>query len=122
MPLIKPLTELEQDLVAMRDDVLAVAEATNNLAATIKNRAERFWQQPTERLLAVLNADTQSSLSILQAQATLATIVNNSLDQLAATQYSARAPIETRADVTFDGSAFVFIAPVTQPEEPITQP
>jgi len=108
MPLIRPTTDLD-----VKDQlVLQVAEATHHLASVLATTNERFWSFPTDRLLAVLNADVPATLATFQANAALAATVNASLDALALPQFSRRAPTEQgRADIAFDGVAFVYVAP-----------
>ena len=108
MSLIQP----ESDIDAMRDDVLAVAEATHHLAAILKARNERFWSQPTDRLLNVLNSDAAATISILATNEALGTAVNASLDALGSDRFPTRAPLSSRADITFDGTAFIVIPPI----------
>lgn len=115
MSLIKPLTELEQDLAAMREDVLVVAEATHHLAVTLRNRNERFWSQPVERILAAMNDDVTSTVHILATNASIATAINASLDALNLDQFSSRAPTLFRSDIQMNESgSFSFIEPVQE--------
>jgi hypothetical protein len=110
MPIIRQLTEAEADLAIKDQMVLQVAEATNQLAQTIKSTSERFWSLPEDRLLAVLNNDIASSVETLEAQAALAEAVNTSLDLIGLVALSTRAPVTGRADIVLDGGVFV-IAP-----------
>lgn len=116
MPLIKPLTESEQDLQLKDALVMRVAEATHHLAATLKNTNEQFWALPTDRLLAVLNADVVSTLNTFAANAGIGQAVNDSLDAVGLPQYSTRAPLTAgRSDIKLDdGGIFVLV-----PEKPI---
>jgi hypothetical protein len=114
MKLIRPTTDLD-----VKDSlILQVAEATHHLASVLTTTNDRFWSFPTERLLAVLNADVPATLATFQANAVLAKTVNASLDALDLPQFSRRAPTEQgRADITFDGVAFTYVAP-PEPEPP----
>ena len=110
MSLIKPLTESEADLAAKDQLILQVAEATNHLAATLKNTNDQFWSLPTDRLLAVLNADVASTLATFAANSAIGQAVNASLDELALPQYQTRAPLTTgRSDIQLDGNSFVLV-------------
>ena len=118
MPLIKPLTEAEQDLQLKDSLVLRVAEATHHLAATLKNTNEQFWALPTDRLLAVLNADVASTLATFAANTAIGQAVNDSLDTLSLPQYPTRAPLTAgRSDIQLDNGGFVLV-----PEKPIIDP
>lgn len=116
MQLIRPTTDLD-----VKDQlILQVAEATHHLASVLVSTNERFWSFPTDRLLAVLNADVDGTLATFQANSDLAAAVNVSLDALNLPQFSRRAPTTGRADIVFDGVQFVYVAP---PEpEPVPEP
>jgi len=117
MQLIRPTTDLDvKDAL-----ILQVAEATHHLASVLATTNERFWAFPTDRLLAVLNADVPATLATFQANSALATVVNSSLDALNLPQFTHRAPTEQgRSDIEFDGEVFIHLAP---PEpEPEAEP
>ena len=124
MHIIRQLTESEADLQAKEALVLQAGEATHHLAAVLASTNARFWQFPTDRLLAVLNADVPATLATFQSNTVLGMAVNASLDALAVPQFTARAPVEPgRTDITFDGTAFVYIAPPEpEPEPPAEDP
>jgi len=116
-------TQLEKDIDVKDSLILQVAEATHHLASVLATTNERFWSFPTDRLLAVLNADVSATLATFQANAELAATVNASLDALALPQFSRRAPTEQgRADIAFDGTAFVYVAPPEPEPEPTPEP
>ncbi len=117
MSILRPLTPAEADLAAKNDLVLLVGEATHHLAVTLKTAAERFWSLPTDRLLAVLNADVTASAATLAANADLGEAVNASLDALGSDRFPTRAPLTYSADVVFDGTAFVTAPPVPSTAE-----
>ena len=120
MSILRQLTEAEADLAAKESLVLQVGEATHHLAAVITSTNARFWQLPTDRLLAVLNADVAATLATFAANTALGNAVNASLDALAVTQFVHRVPVEPgRSDIVFDGTAFVHIPPA---EEPAPEP
>ena len=99
----------------MREDVLAVAEAAHHLAATLKNRNERFWSQPVEQILATLNDDVPTSMSILSTNFSIGTVVNASLDALNLPQFPARAPTTIRSDIKLEeNGTFILV-----PEKPV---
>lgn len=111
----KPTTQLEADLANKDAFVLRAAEATHHLAVVLRDVHQSFWSVPTERLLAVLNADVPITLQTFQANTALATACNASLDALALPELSARAPVTLgRSDIVFDGGQFVYVPP----EEP----
>ena len=59
MQLIRQTTDLDvKDAL-----ILQVAEATHHLASVLATTNERFWSFPTDRLLAVLNADVPATLA-----------------------------------------------------------
>ena len=107
MQLIRPTTDLD-----IKDAfILQAAEATHHLASVLVSTNERFWSFPTDRLLAVLNADVDATLATFEANSELAAAVNASLDALNLPQFSRRAPTTGRADIVFDGVQFVYVAP-----------
>ena len=117
MSIIRQLSEAEADLSAKEQLVLQAGEATHHLASVLASTNAMFWQLPTDRLLAVLNADVAATLATFQANTALGMTVNASLDALAVARFSARAPLEMgRADIVFDGAAFVYVAPEPEPE------
>ena len=119
MSIIRQLTVAEADLAAKESLVVQAGEATHHLAAVLASTNARFWQLPTDRLLAVLNADVPATLATFTANTVLGMAVNASLDALAVPQFTARAPVEPgRTDITFDGTAFVYVAPPEPEPEP----
>lgn len=112
MPIIRQLTEAESDLAAKESLVMQAGEATHHLASVLASINDRFWSLPTDRLLAILNADVTSTLTTFQANTVLGMAVNASLDALGVPSFVARAPVEPgRTDIIFDGTAFVYVAP-----------
>ena len=112
MSIIRQLTQAEADLAAKEALVLQAGEATHHLASVLATTNAAFWQLPTDRLLALLNADVPATLATFQANAALGAMVNASLDALGVPRFSARAPLEMgRTDIAFDGVAFVQVAP-----------
>lgn len=114
-------SQLEQDLALIDELLLQSAEACNHLAAVLRNGNERFWGLPTERLLAVLNADVPRTLAIFSANTATASSINAQLDQLGE-EFPGRAPVESgRADIVFDPQAGVFVlaepSPASEAEE-----
>ena len=123
MPLLTPKTELEKDLAAKDESVLRAAEATNHLAAILKNENELFWSLPTDRLLAVLNHDVPTTLATFAANTATGNALNATLDQLALPQFPNRAPVTAgRNDIVFNGTAFEYVAPPAPEPEPEPEP
>ena len=117
MSIIRQLTEAEADLAAKEQLVLQAGEATHHLASTLAKTNAAFWSIPTDRLLAVLNADIPATLATFEANTALGLQVNASLDALAVPHFSNRAPVVAgRSDIVFDGTAFVYVAPPAPPE------
>jgi len=113
MQLIRPTTDLD----AKDALILQVAEATHHLASVLATTNAQFWSYPTDRLLAVLNADVPATLATFQANFALAIVINSSLDALNLPQFPHRAPTEQgRFDIEFVGEVFIHI---TQPEPEI---
>jgi len=123
MPLIHTKTEAEADLTRKDELILQVAEAAHHLAVTLKQTNDQFWSLPTDRLLAVLNADVISTLNTFAANAGIGQAVNDSLDAVGLPQYSTRAPLLMgRQDIKLDDNGvFVLIPPVVEMliEEPV---
>ena len=112
MNLLTPKTPLEADLAAKDVRVLQCAEATHHLAAIMRNAHEWLWKLPTDRLLAILNADVAVTLATFSQNTALGLAANAALDALNLPDFPTRAPVEIgRSDITFDGTAFVFVAP-----------
>ena len=119
MSIIRQLTEAESDLAAKEQLVLQAGEATHHLASTLVSTNAAFWSLPTERLLAVLNADLPATLATFETNTALGLQVNASLDALAVPRFSTRAPVTAgRSDIVFDGTAFVYVAPPAPEPEP----
>lgn len=116
MSIIRQLTETESDLAQKEQLILRVGEATHHLASVLSVTNAAFWAVPTERLLAVLNADVPTTLATFQANTLLGTQVNASLDALASPMFTARAPLAPgRSDIIFDGKQFVYVEPEMEP-------
>lgn len=114
----RPSTQLEADLIAKDQLVIRAAEATHHLASVLSTAHQAFWALPAERLLSVLNADIAATLATFQANTDLGTACNASLDAIALPHLSTRAPVTPgRADIVFDGTAFVYVPePTPDPE------
>jgi hypothetical protein len=120
MSIIRQLTEAEADLAAKEQLVLQAGEATHHLASTLATTNAQFWSLPTDRLLAVLNADIPATLATFAANTALGLQVNASLDALAVPQFASRAPVAAgRTDIVFNGTVFEYITP---PEPLILDP
>lgn len=112
MPIIRELTEAESDLAIKEALVLQAGEATHHLASTLATTNTQFWSLPTDRLLAVLNADVPTTLATFALNSSLGAEINASLDALNVGTFSARAPVTAgRSDIVFDGTAFVYVTP-----------
>ena len=119
----KPSTQLEADLLAKDALVIRAAEATHHLATVLKTCNDAFWSLPTDRLLAVLNASIPDTLAAFAANTALGTACNQHLDAIALSNLATRAPLTPgRADIVFDGAAFVYVAPPEPEPEPEPQP
>lgn len=116
--ILRQLTEAEADLADRDRLILQAAEATHHLASVLAATNDRYWSLPTERLLAVLNADIPATIATFQANTALALTVNASLDALNLPQFTRRAPTEPgRTDIVFDGTAFVHVMPEPEPDQ-----
>lgn len=117
MPLTIQKTQLEKDLAEKDAGVIRAATALHHAATVLKTENSRFWAVPTDRLLALLNADLALTIATFTANTTAGTAINALLDAVAAPELSNRAPVEPgRTDVVFDGTAFVYVAPPVEPE------
>ena len=124
MSIIRQLSLIEADLAAKEQLVLQAGEATHHLASTLATTNAQFWSLPTDRLLAVLNADIPATLATFAANTALGVQVNASLDALAVPHFASRAPVTAgRTDIVFDGAGFVYVAPPEpEQEEVIDEP
>lgn len=116
MSLIPQLTPLEAALAAKTESIARVGEALHHLATVMKNENSRFWQQPDELLLGVLNHDVAGTLATFEANTRLGVAVNAMLDELEPDPVLRRFPtrasvVPGRGDVVYDGTAFVVTAP-----------
>ena len=119
MPIIRQLNQAESDIAAKEQLVLQAGEATHHLASTLTTTNAQFWNLPTDRLLAVLNADIPATLATFAANTALGLQVNASLDALAVPRFASRAPVEPgRSDIVFDGASFIHVAPPEPAPEP----
>ena len=120
--LIPPKSQLALDLAADETSVATAAEALHHAAATLRNIHAAFWARPTDRLLAALNADVSATLARFAANTAAGTAINAALDAAdlrdanGTPSFPTRAPVTVgRADITFDGTAFVMVSPVPEP-------
>lgn len=121
----KPATQLEADLLAKDALVIRAAEAAHHLASVLRTCNDSFWSLPTERLLAVLNADIPSTLATFAANTALGTACNANLDAIGLPRLATRAPLEVgREDIVFDQQAqqFVHVPPPEPEPEPQPEP
>jgi hypothetical protein len=117
MPLITIKSQLEQDLAEKDAGVLRAATALHHAATVLKAENVRFWSIPTERLLAVLNADIPLTIATFTANTSAGSAVNSLLDAVAAPEFTNRAPVTAgRSDIVFDGTEFVYVAPPEPPQ------
>jgi hypothetical protein len=107
MPILRQLTEAEEDLAAKEELILRVAEATHHLASVLASTNAQFWHLPTDRLLRLLNTDVPTTIATFTANTMLGMQVNGSLDAIGDSRFASRAPVEPgRTDITFDGKQF----------------
>jgi len=119
MSLITQKSQLEQDLAEKDAGVLRAATALHHAATVLKGENDRFWAIPTDRLLAVLNADLALTSATFAANTQAGSAINALLDAVASPDLSRRAPLEMgRTDIIFDGTAFVYVAPPEPEPEP----
>jgi hypothetical protein len=112
MSLLTQKPQIEIDLAAKDASVIRCAEAVHHLAVTLRNENEQFWSLPTDRLLAVLNYDIESTNTTFTANTAVGLVVNNILDQLALPQFQSRAPVTPgRTDIVFNGEIFEYVPP-----------
>ena len=119
MPLITEKPQLDRDLADKDAGIFRSAEALHYAATVLKAENDRFWRVPTERLLAVLNADLALTFATFAANTAASTAINALLDEVGDSRLTARAPTEPgRRDIVFDGAAFVYVAPpvIEEPE------
>lgn len=118
MKLFTPKTQLQLDAEADAAAVLEIAEAANNLAVKMRNAHTAYWNRPTDRLLAALNADVQVTLARFAGNTALGEAVNAALDAVALPQFATRAPVTVgRADIAFDEAAGRFVVLPQDPPE-----
>ena len=119
MSLLTQKSQPDQDLADKDAGVFRAATALHYAATVLAAENTRFWDVPTDRLLAVLNADVPLTLATFSANSTAATAINALLDDVGAPELSYRAPVTAgRSDIVFDGTAFVYIAPPAPEPEP----
>ena len=112
MSLITQKSQLEQDLAEKDAGVLRAATALHHAATVLAGENARFWSVPTDRLLAVLNADLALTLATFTANTQAGTAINSLLEAVASPDLPRRAPVEPgRSDIVFDGTAFVYVSP-----------
>lgn len=119
MNLLTQKTPLELDLAAKDARVLQCAEATHHLAATLRNSHAWLWELPTDRLLAILNADVPLTLATFAQNTALGQAANAALDAVNLPEFPARAPVTIgRADIIFGAGAFALVPPPPDPTGP----
>ena len=110
MPIIKTLTQGQQDIADKNELVMQVAEATNSMVSVLTSVLQKFWALPTPRLLALLNDDVQASISTFELCGILAVGSNQALSALGLSKFSNRAPeSRLRSDIQFDTAKMKFI-------------
>jgi len=123
MSLITQKSQLEQDLAEKDAGVLRAATALHHAATVLAGENNRFWSVPTDRLLAVLNADLALTLATFTANTQAGTAINALLDAIDSPDMPRRAPVEPgRSDIVFDGAAFVYVAPPDPEPDPEPSP
>jgi hypothetical protein len=116
MSLLTEKTPLEKVLDRKDAGILRSAEALHHAASVIAEENRRFWSEPTEDLLACLNADVALTLATFAANTAAGAAINALLDGVGDARFTGRVPTEPgRGDIVFDGSAFS-ITPVPSPE------
>jgi hypothetical protein len=123
MSLLQQKTQLEIDLAEKDFSLIRCAEAAHHLAVTLRRANDQFWSLPTDRLLAVLNADVPATQATFAANTEIGLAVNNVLDQVALPNFASRAPITAgRSDIEFDGNEFIYVAPPAPEPTPEPEP
>lgn len=118
-PLITQKTTLQRDLDEKDASVIRCAEALHHAASVLAEENLRFWEVPTDRLLAVLNHDIAATLATFAANSAVGLAINAQLDALALPQLPRRAPVEPgRTDIVLQDGQYVHVPPVPVPAEP----
>ena len=119
MSIIPILTQTEQDIADKNELILQVAASANSMAAIIASVVTKFFELPTARLLAVLNADVAASISTFELCGILAGASNQALIALSIPRFSNRAPeVRLRSDIQLDTSTMRFVALPAPPRLP----
>jgi len=109
MSLITIKTQLDSDLSDKDASVLRCATALHHSATIIKCENERFWNTPTERLLAILNNDISLTLATFEANTSAGVAINALLDAVDHPSLTVRIPVEPgRSDIVFNGERFIY--------------
>lgn len=117
MKLLTPKSTLETDLAEKDALVRQCAEAVNHLAAVMSNAHAWLWSLPTDRLLALLNADVSVTLATFSQNTALGLAANAALGALSLPEFPTRAPVEPgRADIVFDGTQFALVEQQPDPQ------
>lgn len=131
MPLLTNTTDqLALDRAELETRIAATGEALNHLAAVARQGFDWLWSLPTERLLAVLNADVTWTLALFSANTQMGEVGNGMLDLVGLAKFRNRFPVVPgRSDIQFvPGPDFTPEAPtgefvhVPQAEEPAPDP
>lgn len=104
MSLFTQRTQLDQDLAFKDSLILRGLEAAHHMAVTLEMSYREFWELPTDRLEAILNADIPRTLAMFAGNTELGTAVNSALDT--AKYGTVRSPVELPPNVSFDGKKF----------------
>lgn len=117
MNLLTPKSQADLDLAAKDARVLQCAEATHHLAAVMRNAHAWLWDLPTDRLLALLNADVAVTLATFAQNTALGVAANAALDAVASPEFPNRAPVTIgRDDIQFVDGQFVYVPPPPSPD------
>jgi len=93
---------------------LAGAQAAHHLAVVLRSQWSAFWERDPATIAAELSADPAKTAAIFALNTQAAAAVNALLDAVGDYRFSTRAPDSLPTGWSFDGTAFVYIAPQTE--------
>lgn len=116
--MLEEFTPLELKRAQVREITLDALNVADHLAKTMAHGYAVFWSSEPIEMIEFLNQNIPNNLDLLTSNSELGTIINAKLDAANLPEFVARVPLSMPSGYAFNGTAFVYTAPV-EPESEI---
>jgi len=115
--MIEILSQLDQHRANVRMATLQCLTEANHLASAMAGAYGTFWSASPEIVLELLNSNIPHWLDVLQRNTAVGTTINAQLDAANLPEFQCRVPVVMPDGYAFNGTEFVYAAPIIENPE-----